>query len=212
MRLTSSAALLFAASLATACGGPLEDDAPLPGQAGDVATTSDELVVFPPPVIPCITSSTVLAQPDGETVPYVWNCRRTGFVPTYATSVDATYHQTSCANQFVVDVTNIGGRLAKPFVEAVPSPYPATQSACNALSVTGYAWAIPSTTWEYLGTVTGTGSWTPAIPGVPGYCRLRYYIPGSSGYSTVRVSGTATSNGVKIRVRAGAEIFEGNPC
>ncbi|MCY1047747.1 hypothetical protein OV208_41000 [Corallococcus sp. bb12-1] len=212
MRFTTSAAFLFAASLATACGGPLEEGAALTGAEGEVASASEELIVLPP-VLPCLTSSTVLAQPDGATVPYVWNCRKTGFVSTHATSVDATYHQTSCVDRFVVDVTNIGGRLAKPFVEAAPTSAPTSRSACENQSVSADAWAVTTSTWIYLGAVTGTGSWLPsAIPGIPGYCRTRFYVPGDSGYSKVRVTGIATSYGTKIPVRVGAEILEGNPC
>ncbi|RKH32694.1 hypothetical protein D7Y13_39430 [Corallococcus praedator] len=212
MRFTSSAALLFAASLATACGGPLEEDAASTGQEGEAASASDALIVLPP-VLPCLTSSTVLAQPDGATVPYVWNCRKTGYVSTHASSVDATYTQSSCVDRFVVDVTSIGGRSAKPFVEAAPTSAPTSRSACENLSVTADAWAVTTGAWMYLGTVTGSGSWLPsAIPGIPGYCRTRFYIPGDAGYSKVRVTGIATSYGTKIPVRTGAEIFEGNPC
>ncbi|MBN8468539.1 hypothetical protein JYJ95_18650 [Corallococcus exiguus] len=215
MRFTSSAALLFAASLVTACGGPLEEETPLSGQEAEVGGTSEALGITFPPVLPCLTSSTVLAQPDGATVPYVWNCRKTGYVPVYATSNDATYGQPSCVDRFVVDVTNIEGRPSRAFVEAAPATAPTTQSACNALFVSGDAWGIVNTAWETIGTVSGSGVWTPPFFGLPGSCKLRFYVPDSSGsvYTKVRVTGIATQNGsIRIRVRAGAEVFEGNPC
>ncbi|CAM3993399.1 hypothetical protein G4177_25745 [Corallococcus sp. ZKHCc1 1396] len=207
MRFTaSSAALLFAASLATACGGPLEQE--------DLASTSDELVIgpigpgpiIPSPVLQCIGSDTVLAQPDGAMAYAYWSCS----APTqfHGTSNDATYTQPGCKDRFVTEVASLGGNVAFPFVEAIPSSAITTQAACNALFVTAAAWGKFNGVWSGLGTASGSGVWTPPYGSRPGSCNARIYFPAEDGYDAIRVGGLATSySTTRIRVRTGVSVL-----
>ncbi|MDC0713155.1 hypothetical protein POL68_32135 [Stigmatella sp. ncwal1] len=209
MRLTLSA-VLFTASLATACGGPLEQTL-LSDQEAEVTSASDALTVGPIGgglVTQCISRDTVLAQPNGTSATARWSC--TAGTPTsfYGTSNDATYGQPACTDRFVTEVTGLNGNWAAPFVEAIPSSIIRDQASCNALFVTGSAWGMRYTSWEGLGSVSGSGIWTPAANGRPASCNLRFSLPGDTGFIKVRVAASAFSYGTtRIRVRTGVGVI-----
>ncbi|RKH01108.1 hypothetical protein D7V97_29385 [Corallococcus sp. CA053C] len=209
MRLTSSAALLFAASLATACGGPLEEE-PQTAPVVDESLASQEQGVDES----CVGSSVVLAQPDGASVGVVYP--RCSYADFFGTSNDGTYDQTSCPHRFVTELTNLNGTFARPFVEAIPATANVTESACKAALIAGAAFGYANGYWYSLGNVSTAGIWHPATPGpisFPAYCQFRFSIGnGASGYTKMRVTGIGAALGVfPMRVRTGVSVGNG-PC
>lgn len=207
MRLTSSAAFLFVASLTAACGGPLEEE-----RAG----TTDESVASQEQGLDesCTGSGVVLAQPSGASVAaYMPSCSIRDFA---ATSNDGSYNQTTCPNRFVTEVTGLNGWFAMPFIEAIPATTNITESGCKGIAITGAAFGYKNGGWYPLGSVTTAGIWHPETPGpivFGAYCQLRFNVgTGASGYTKVRVTGLAAALGVfKGRVRTGVSFGNG-PC
>ncbi|NOK08433.1 hypothetical protein [Corallococcus exercitus] len=206
MRFIPAAAFVFAASLATACGGPLEEEAP-GAEVVDESLASQEQGVDES----CVGSSVVLAQPDGASVAAVFpHC---SYADAAAASNDGTYDQPSCAHRFVTEVTGLAGNYAQPFVEVIPASSNVTESACKGLAIAGAAFGYANGYWYSLGSVSTTGTWYPAGPFFPAFCGLRVNIgSGGSGYSKMRVTGLGAALGVfKARVRTGVRIGNG-PC
>ncbi|MCY1047748.1 hypothetical protein OV208_41005 [Corallococcus sp. bb12-1] len=207
MRTSPTFALLFAASLATACGGPLED---APPPVGDDSIESQEQGVDES----CVGSGVVLAQPDGTSVTAIYpRCSTADFA---GTSTNGSYDQTSCPRRFVTEITNLNGTYARPFVEAIPSTSNITESGCKGMLVAGAAFGYANGYWYSLGNVSAAGIWHPAGTGpisFPAYCQLGFNIGnGGSGYSKIRVTGIGAALGVfPTRVRTGVNIGNG-PC
>ncbi|AFE05971.1 hypothetical protein COCOR_04700 [Corallococcus coralloides DSM 2259] len=203
MRFMPTAALVFAASLATACGGPLEE-APRTADA-DVA---EESIASQEQAIDesCVNSTVVLAQPDGAAVTAVFpTC---GYQDASAASTDGSYDQTECPHRFVTEVTGLAGNFAQPFVEVIPAST-VNESACKGVAIGGAAFGYKNGAWYGLGSVTTTGTWIP--PGLffpNGFCVLRFNIgSGGTGYSKMRVTGFGAALGVfKTRVRTGVRL------
>ena len=209
MRFTSSVALLFAASFATACGGPLEEE-PQSAAVVDESIASQEQGMDES----CIGSGVVLAQPDGASVSAVFpHC---SYADMAAASNDGTYDQTSCPRRFVTEVTGLNGNYAQPFVEAIPATSSITENGCKGVAIVGAAFGYKNGTWFSLGSVSTAGIWHPATTGpirFPAFCQLRFNIgTGVSGYSKVRVTGLAAALAIfPGRVRTGVRIGNG-PC
>ncbi|RKH74752.1 hypothetical protein [Corallococcus aberystwythensis] len=206
MRFSSSAALLFAASLATACGGPLEEETATSDVAEESLASQEQDLDES-----CVGSDVVLAQPDGAVVTAVFpHC---SYADASAASNDGTYDQPSCPHRFVTEVTGLGGNYAQPFVEVIPATSNVTESACKGIAISGSAFGYKNGVWFGLGSVTTTGTWYPATLFWPAHCSLRVNIgTGGSGYSKMRVTGLGAALGVfKGRVRTGVRIGNG-PC
>jgi hypothetical protein len=206
MRFATPAAFLFAASLATACGGPMEEAA-----AVDESLASQEQGVDES----CVGSDVVLAQPNGAVVNAVYP--RCSFADQYATSNGSNYDQPACPHRFVTEVTGLYSNVAaRPFVEAIPATSNVTESACKSALISGAAFGFKNGVWYTLGNVSTAGVWHPAGTGpisFPAYCQLRFDIgPSVSGYSKIRVTGIGAALGAfKMKVRTG--IWYGNgPC
>jgi hypothetical protein len=205
-RTLPSLILLAATQLLAACGAPTEEEQLL---------TQDELLETREQALyeSCTDSAVSLAQPDGAAVTfYSPNC---GYADSAATSNDGTYDQPLCANKFVTEVQQVNGRPFQAFVEAVPASTITTESACEGIAITGYAWGYNGS-WVSLGSVSTTGIWHPAVcNGLcwPAYCSLRFNVGGQvSGYSKVRVTGFAAALGIfKGRVKSGVHAGPG-PC
>ncbi|NBD09369.1 MULTISPECIES: hypothetical protein [Corallococcus] len=206
MRLTPSAALLFAASLCAACGGPLAEEHAAAGVTDEsVASQEQDLDES------CVGSDVVLAQPDGAVVTAVIpNC---SYSDSAAASNDSNYDQPSCPHRFVTEVTGLGGNFAQPFVEVIPATSNVTESACKGLAISGAAFGYKGGVWWGLGELTTNGVWYPATLFWPAHCGLRFNIgSGGSGYSKIRVTGLGAALGVfKTRVRTGVRLGTG-PC
>jgi hypothetical protein len=165
----------------------------------------------------CTDSAVSLVQPDGAAVTFQYpNC---GYAESAATSTDGSYDQPLCTHKFVTEVRQISGQYFDAFVEAVPASAITTESACESIAITGYAWGFAGRGWTSLGEVSTTGTWYPAsCTGMfcfPAYCSLRVDVASvSSGhyYSKVRVAGMAAAFGAfKGRVRTG--VYSGpGPC
>jgi hypothetical protein len=206
MRFIPAAAFLFAASLATACGGPLEEETP-GAEVVDESIASQEQGIDES----CVGSDVVLAQPDGAIVTAVFpHC---SYADASAASNDGTYDQPSCPHRFVTEVTGLGGAYVQPFVEVIPATSNVTESACKGIAISGAAFGFKSGFWYAMGSVSTTGTWYPASPFWPAYCSLRVNIgTGGSSYSKVRVTGLGAALGVfKGRVRTGVRLGNG-PC
>lgn len=200
MRLLPSAAFVFAASLATACGGPLEEEA---RQVADESIASQEQGIDES----CVSPNVVLAQPDGASVTAVFpSC---GYQDASAASNDGSYDQPDCPNRFVTEVTGLAGNFAQPFVEVIPASSNVTESACKSVAIGGAAFGYKNGAWYGLGSVSTTGNWIP--PGLffpNGLCILRFNIgSGGTGYSKLRVTGYGAALGAfKTRVRTGVRL------
>jgi hypothetical protein len=207
MRLSTSAAFLFAASLATACGGPMEEEAP----AVDESLASQEQGIDES----CVGAGVVLAQPDGAVVSAV--IPRCSWADQAATSNDGTYDQTACPNRFVTEVTGLNAGVgAQPFVQAIPASANVTESACKSVLVSGAAFGFKNGFWYNLGSVSTAGVWYPGSSGpiyLPPGCQLRFNIGSNvSGYSKIRVTGIGAALGAfKMKVRTGVNYGNG-PC
>ncbi|MBN8228107.1 hypothetical protein JYK02_11370 [Corallococcus macrosporus] len=203
MRFLPSAAFVFAASLATACGGPLEEAQVDDSSVADESIASQEQGMDES----CVNPGVVLAQPDGAAVTAVHpSC---GYLDAAAASNDSSYDQTDCPNRFVTEVSGLGGKFAQPFVEVIPASSNVGESACKGVAIIGSAFGYKNSLWYSMGSVTTTGNWIP--PGVffpNGLCILRVNIgSGGTGYSKIRVTGVGAALGAfKTRVRTGVRL------
>ncbi len=163
----------------------------------------------------CTDSGVSLAQPDGAAVNLQYpNC---SYADSAAASIDASYDQSLCPNKFVTEVRQVNSRFVQPFVEAIPASEITTESVCEGVAITGYAWGLGASGWTSMGSVSTTGVWHPGSCGplfcVPASCQLRFNVgSGGAGYSKVRVAGFAAALGIfKGRVRTGVRSG-GGPC
>lgn len=211
MKRTSSPLILLAVTHLLAACGPAAEEDPLLSEAESVESQTQALSES------CTGSAVSLVQPDGAAVTFQYP--RCSYADSAATSVDGSYDQTLCPNKFVTEIRQVNSRGFEPFVEAVPASAITTESACESIAITGYAWGLNSTTntWVSLGTVSTPGVWHPGWCGdlfcIPASCQLRFSFPAvSGGYSKVRVAGFAAAFGVfKGRVRTGVHSGPG-PC
>ncbi|SET01588.1 hypothetical protein [Stigmatella erecta] len=125
-----------------------------------------------------------------------------------ASSPDGTYDQTLCPNHFVTEVRAVNNRPFTAFVEFLPASTVDTQSVCEGQAISGTAWGYNGTAWTQLGSISTTGVWHPGGCGglfcEPSTCQVRFNIASASGYSKVRVAGSAAALGLfKGRVRTG---------
>lgn len=198
--------MLAAACFLAACGTEQEE-----AQLSPEAVESQEQALYES----CTDSAVSLVQPDGAAVNLQYpNC---SYADSAATSIDGTYDQPLCANKFVTEVRQVNGVWTEPFVEAVPASAITSQSSCEGIAITGYAWGLTGRGWVSMGSVSTTGVWHPASCGglfcFPAYCQLRFKVgAGGSGYSKVRVAGFAAALGIfKGRVKTGVRAGPG-PC
>jgi hypothetical protein len=210
MKRTMTALILLATTrLLTACG-PASEQETLPAESDAMESQTQALYES------CTDSTLSLVQPDGAAVAFQYpNC---SYADSAATSVDGTYDQPLCANKFVTEVQAVNGLPFTPFVELVPASEVTTQSACEGVAITGYAWGYAGRLgWVSLGSVVTNGIWHPQSCGglfcFPAYCQLRFDIgTGASGYSKVRVAGFGAALGIfKARVKTGVHAGPG-PC
>jgi hypothetical protein len=208
-RTLSSLVLIAAARLLSACGPAEVDDGQLPVEGEALESQSQALYES------CTDSAVSLAQPDGAAVTFQYpHC---SVADSAATSVDGSYDQTLCAHKFVTEVRQVNGLWFEPFVEAVPASAITTESACESIAITGYAWGYNRAGWTSLGSVVTAGIWHPQSCGdlfcLPASCQLRFSMPSvSGGYTKVRVAGFAAALGIfKGRVKTG--VYSGpGPC
>lgn len=204
------ALILLAAQSLTACVMDAEGDDPLLLDEGDlVGEQSQELGEFS-----CTSSAVSLSQPDGAALTFQYP--RCSYATTAATSMDGTYDQSLCPNQFVTEVRSVNGLPFTAFVEAIPASTITSQSACEGIAVHGAAWGLSGNNWVNLGSVSFAGTWHPASCGpllcFPAYCDLSQSIVSTSGFSKVRVTGWAAALFLfKGRVRTGVSGGPG-PC
>lgn len=209
MKRTHSAWILFAGlHTLVACGVPMEDEQLSPETE---AVASQEQALYES----CTDSTASLSQPDGAAVTFQYpNC---SYADSAATSTNSTYDQPLCANKFLTEVRQVNGRPFTAFVEAVPASAITTQSACEGLAITGYAWGDTGSGWTSLGSVSTTGVWHPGSCGplfcFPASCQVRFDIASrSGGFTRVRVAGFAAALGIfKGIVRTGVHAGPG-PC
>jgi hypothetical protein len=207
-RTLSPLILLAAIPSLVACGAPADEELASPEAE---AIQSQEQALYES----CTDSAVSLVQPDGAVVTFQYpNC---SYADSAATSIDGTYDQPLCANKFVTEVRQVNSLPFTAFVEAVPASEITTQSACEGIAITGYAWGDSGRAWTALGNITTAGVWHPASCGplfcVPASCQLGFNIASrSGGFYRVRVAGFAAALGVfKGRVRTGVHAGPG-PC
>lgn len=198
----SVAVLLGVGQLLAGCGSGLEE-------AQETGAVAQELSSS------CTSSAVSLVQPDGKAVAFQYpNC---SIADSAADSVDATYDQELCPNRFVTEVQGVNNRSFTAFVELLPANGTQfTQSSCEGQVISGTAWGYAGTAWTELGSVSSAGIWHPASCGellcLPATCQVRFNIASASGYSKVRVAGSAAALGLfKGRVRTGVRAGPG-PC
>jgi hypothetical protein len=210
MKRTLSALILLSSTRLLMACGPATEEEQLPIDSEAVATQTQALYET------CTDSTVSLVQPDGAAVNFQYpNC---SYADSAATSVDGTYDQSLCANKFVTEVRLVNNLPFTPFVEVIPASEVTTQSACEGVAITGYAWGLASRGgWTSLGSVVTAGVWHPQSCGdlfcFPAYCSLRFDIGGvRSGFSKVRVAGFGAALGIfKTRIKTGVHAGPG-PC
>lgn len=193
-KLLLGAGLLFATQSLAACVMGMEEDGSLALEeegASASASASIDQRAQELGESTCTSWWVNLNQPDGAKVTFQYP--RCSYATSSATSIDNSYDQSLCPDQFVTEVREVNDRPFTAFVEAVPDSAPSSESECEGIAVYGKAWGHNGSSWVDLGSIDFAGTWHPASCGpifcLPAYCDLSESIVSASGYDKVRVAG-----------------------